>query len=316
MASKWEVMDALKRAKLKAPAKAVVMMLLSAADTETAAIPAQFTPSLDDLAEWTSLARSTVAEWLDVLEETGWVERTRPSKAEALGSGRRTLYRITVGLLDVAGQLKRKRPSKRSADAMTVRHADGHEGEQSATRTVEGSATRTSEDPNSPPRGLVDEGTVRHADSQQSATRTMTVRHADLNSPPRGHSSSSSSVHQSSSPPTGGVADAPPLIGEELFDRKPETQGQHANRLTKVYYARVPMSNFIAVSKIVGKAIESGYDDERITAGLNALADDPGRAVSLNTLRIAIEGGPKQARSPDWRDVSNQDHSEWTKGNQ
>lgn len=79
-----------------------------------------------------------------------------------------------------------------------------------------------------------------------------------------------------------------------LREAADETQGQRANRLTKTYTDRVPMSAFLAVQGVVLKAIKAGKTDDEITAALVRLADD-GRSVTANTLRIEIEGQPKTA---------------------
>jgi hypothetical protein len=96
------------------------------------------------------------------------------------------------------------------------------------------------------------------------------------------------------------AADEPPQHAE------PETEGQRINRLAKVYTDLVPLSTFLAVQGVVRKAVRSTepgtrqplYDDEQITDGLRALAKEK-RALTANTLRVAIEGfGRSSGHSP------------------
>jgi len=77
----------------------------------------------------------------------------------------------------------------------------------------------------------------------------------------------------------------------------PETEGQRINRLTTIYTDLVPLSAFGAVQGVVRKAVKSGlYDDATITRGLTGLADE-GRPVTMDTLRIQMEGmGPLPKR--------------------
>lgn len=73
-----------------------------------------------------------------------------------------------------------------------------------------------------------------------------------------------------------------------------ESPGQRANRLTKTYTDLVPMSAFLAVQGVVAKAIKAAKTDAEIEGGLVRLAES-GRPVTVNTLRIEIEGQPKTA---------------------
>lgn len=70
-----------------------------------------------------------------------------------------------------------------------------------------------------------------------------------------------------------------------------ESETQRAQRLTKVYTNKVPLSKFPAVMGIVKKALKAGYSDQQITIALEGLADD-GRPVTVDSLRIQMEGLP------------------------
>lgn len=70
-----------------------------------------------------------------------------------------------------------------------------------------------------------------------------------------------------------------------------ESEIQKAQRITKVYTNKVPLSKFPAVLGIVRKALKAGYNDEQITVALEGLADE-GRPVTVDSLRIQMEGLP------------------------
>lgn len=93
---RYRVTTAVRRSKLPAPAKLVMLVLADVADVGTAEIPPHRTPSLTQLTKETGLSRSTVAAHLLALEEAGWVVRTRPTTAEALGQWERTRYQLRV----------------------------------------------------------------------------------------------------------------------------------------------------------------------------------------------------------------------------
>jgi hypothetical protein len=301
---KWRIQDALRKVQMKTPAKALVWDLLSRVTAETGVIPARWTPSLTELAESTCLGRSTVATYLRGLEATGWVMRERPEVADAINNGRRTQYRLAIGSFDLPPELKYEKHKRKPRKDAAASDSSGAELVQELNH--HGSGAELSK--------AVETG---HDGSGAELSKSGHGSGAELSMVQELNSDSSgaehylySSVHQSSSPPTGGDAPAPQpedgaLFGDEQIERKPkpETDNQRANRLAKIYYDRVPMSKFVATSQIVKKAISSKYTDDQITAGLNALADDPGRPLTLTTLRIAIEGGQSRPRI-DNRSVS------------
>lgn len=73
-----------------------MLTLADVAEVGTAEIPERFTPSLSVLANETGLGRSTVAIHLRALERDGWIVRSRPSTANALGRGERTQYHLQI----------------------------------------------------------------------------------------------------------------------------------------------------------------------------------------------------------------------------
>lgn len=86
--------------KLEPSARLVLCALMSKADNDTAEVAPEHSPSLTTLAEMTGLAKSAVAEWLNALEDAGWVKRIRGASRTA-----RTIYALLVG-----GQTAARRP--------------------------------------------------------------------------------------------------------------------------------------------------------------------------------------------------------------
>jgi hypothetical protein len=137
--TKWEVERAVLKSKLDPQPKLIMLVLNTWAEEKTAEIPPKHTPSLEKLAAATGLSKSTVAEWLNVLDAAGWIFRDRPTKAESLGAGRRTRYRLAIGDLDAsprpAARASRKgkhgqAPKASSPRSSTVRTADSPQGGQ------------------------------------------------------------------------------------------------------------------------------------------------------------------------------------------
>lgn len=81
---------------------------------------------------------------------------------------------------------------------------------------------------------------------------------------------------------------------------RPPTQltvNQRAQRLATSYTDQVPMSKFPAVMGIAKRAIEANHPDDLIEAALLRLAAE-GRSLTVETLRIEIEGRPPPQRQP------------------
>jgi hypothetical protein len=94
--TKFEVTKAVRASDLPAPARLVMFVLADVAETGTAEIPEQFTPSLSVLARETGLNESTVKRHLKDLEAGSWVDRRRPTAEAARLRGERTRYRLTI----------------------------------------------------------------------------------------------------------------------------------------------------------------------------------------------------------------------------
>jgi hypothetical protein len=104
---------------------------------------------------------------------------------------------------------------------------------------------------------------------------------------------------------------------QHIEDAKPETEGQRVYRLAHTYTDRVKLSNYNAVAGVVKKAVLSTdddglplYTDRQIEDGLSSLRES-GWSVTGNTLRIAIEGLPRQRGKSTgaYRDDPNRDYS-------
>ena len=70
---------------------------------------------------------------------------------------------------------------------------------------------------------------------------------------------------------------------------------RRAQALARRYVERVPLSNFPGVLGISKKAIAAGHPDDAIAAALDRLAAE-GRSLTVETLRIELEGQPARGR--------------------
>jgi hypothetical protein len=113
MVDRWSVERAVRdpTCTLDPPGRQLVLTLLTWSDYDTAMIPERFTPSLTDLVNATGLARSTVAAWLNKLEEQGWVVRERPTVAAARSRKARTVYSLRVPAGPLSGLVRTRASS-------------------------------------------------------------------------------------------------------------------------------------------------------------------------------------------------------------
>lgn len=77
-------------------------------------------------------------------------------------------------------------------------------------------------------------------------------------------------------------------------ERVKKTVNTAAQELARGYCEQVPLSNFAGIMGIVRKALNAGYEHPVIAAALTRLAVD-GRPVTVNTLRIEMEGMPARS---------------------
>ena len=109
MSSVRDVMRAVMDSEMPDTGRHIMHVLAFKANWETGVIPAEFTPSLSEQARMTALSKSTVAEWLGVLDATGWLKRERPPKGS---KDERTRYTLLIGSSYVP---KPERASRRPA---------------------------------------------------------------------------------------------------------------------------------------------------------------------------------------------------------
>lgn len=265
---KWRVNNAVTRSTLPPFARLIMFVLSNRADTRTAVIPDEHTPSLSTIADESGLGLATVKRHLNILEADGWVRRERPTDEERV-RGVRTRYRLAIGS---AKSTAHSEP--RSTAQSEPSEASEHGSQRAVPGLTESLGTAQAE-----PR----HGSQRAQSTAQSEPSTYIPIVSDLSDQLRG-------------------ADAPGDDGSNaLFGAppKPESEGQRVNRLARTYTDRVKLSNFQAVAAIVRTAVritdDEGsprYGDQALTAALSALADE-GRTVTANALRFALDGPPR-----------------------
>lgn len=97
MATKWEINKAVKASSLPPPSRLIMFALSDSADAKTGVVPEEHAPSLRELAEWTGHGKATVIRHLDLLEESGWLTRERPSIEAARLEHAKTNYQLFIG---------------------------------------------------------------------------------------------------------------------------------------------------------------------------------------------------------------------------
>jgi hypothetical protein len=262
-------------------------------------IPEHRTPSLTELTTWSGLGRSTVGKRLNHLEGTGWLKRSRPATADALGRHERTVYWLAIG--ETEERAKPKRPGRGryaepGAAAGLVQPL--HEGEQ--TKEAE-----TLVQPLHDPSAAAAPDPVQPLHDPSAAA-------AHNNQPPTGVGFTQGSQQDPPAHAAAAAAATPPLPGFETTEQtpapkpkrkgaakkpaaepKPPTEGQRINKLARSYTDVVKPSTFHGVRAAVQAMVRCGeYSDEQIAAALEHLALPENRnrlAVSTNTLRIAVD---------------------------
>lgn len=163
-------------------------------------------------------------------------------------------------------------------------------------------------------QGLIGQGFIR-VDRQAGGTRdmrddrrpnayTITLNGATYTPPredergdigaPRGDIHDAHGVKPTSPKPSIEPSIEPPIkMPDPSAPATAESVNQRANRLTKTYTDLQPMSRFPAIAGIVKRAIAAGHPDDAITDALVRLAAE-GRSVTVETLRIELEGMPAE----------------------
>lgn len=275
---KWRVNMAVRRSNLPSTARLIMFVLSDMAEAKTGVIPERMTPSLRDLARETGLGESTIKTQLLLLEELGWLVRSRPN-AKAQGRYATTAYRLQIGSAGEERSPHKRARSKPSPEAEEGQEQAPSEGQEMAPSEAQGGQEIT-------PRGP--------GDSSEGARRWPPIyKDDDRDDRYDRNAAADAATH----------GDGGALFDADSPAPKPETENQRANRLTRVYTDRVQLSNFNAVFGVVRTAVRSTaddgrplYTDQQITDALNKLADE-GWSVSANTLRIAIQGRPRRVPS-------------------
>lgn len=93
---KWRVNNAVTRSTLPPPSRLVMFVLSNRADSKTAVIPDEHTPTLAELAQDSGLGEATVKRHLASLEASGWVRVQRPT-GEQMARHLPNRYALAVG---------------------------------------------------------------------------------------------------------------------------------------------------------------------------------------------------------------------------
>lgn len=87
---------------------------------------------------------------------------------------------------------------------------------------------------------------------------------------------------------------------EKRAPANPRPITKAAQELAKAYHERVPLCRFPAIMKICKRALETGYEFNAVKSALLRLADT-GRSVTIDSLRIEMDGPPVRAAPGDDR---------------
>lgn len=195
-----QLQRAVLRSEIPATGRHILLTLAVKANWETGVIAAEYTPSLAGLAEDTGLSKSTIAEWLDVLDTAGWVKRERPPRAS---KDERTLYTLLIGSPCVPKpQRSSRRPASKASRPPGGPPAETDPAAPSRTSGPPGGPLRRADSRNAsalPASSGPPGGPVRPADhSSRPPSGTPAVRLADASSPPGGPASIGNSPSESS----------------------------------------------------------------------------------------------------------------------
>lgn len=77
MTTKWEYQGAIQESDLPGPARWIATLISSRADKDTCVVPDRFAWSLEELARASGFSEATVKRQLNLLEDQGWLKRSR-----------------------------------------------------------------------------------------------------------------------------------------------------------------------------------------------------------------------------------------------
>lgn len=129
---RWDIERAVFNSTMDSRARLIMLALLAKADNATAVTAPEHTPAFSTLAAMTGLSKAVLSEWLQALEDSGWVIRSKPDGG---GRGNRTIYAMREGAPSVVRRprdLRVPRPRKNSSpgepfEAKKVRPANASE---------------------------------------------------------------------------------------------------------------------------------------------------------------------------------------------
>jgi IclR helix-turn-helix domain len=107
-----EFQAAVQASRLPSAARGLLLGMAVWADYATGEITTGYTRSLTAIVAATGLPRSTVTEYLDRLEETGWIIRHVPTLARSR-AGDSTWYELTIGKPDLPERYRASRVAKK-----------------------------------------------------------------------------------------------------------------------------------------------------------------------------------------------------------
>lgn len=324
---KWEIQDQLRKVPMKAPVKALVWDLLSRVDVKTGVIPADHTPSLTELEESTCLGRSTITTYLRALEETGWVPRVRPSAADSLGRGQRTLYRLAVGSFDLPAVIKHEKHKRKPRKDEAASDSSGDDLVQEMTSSGDDLAKHAETGRESSGDDLPRNGASSGDDLEIGQEMTPARSGDDPNKEPLTEVLSSS-VHQGSSSTTD-AADSKPKKRQPKPEPKRDDVDQLCTRLAEWIVKNGSKPPKVSATWKREARLLLDTDNRELSKAL-ALIDwcqqdgfwrknilsMPKFRQKYDQLRLAAVDDWNRNRGnakSDWRDVSGQDHSAWTK---
>jgi len=276
---KWRVNRGVRASNLPPAARLIMFVLSDMADAKTGMVPLKQTPSLADLARETGHGESTVKEQLAVLEELGWVKRSRPNASERARHVP-TYYQVAVGSPGKErAPLKRKprarsKPSDETPEGQELAIGEGREialeneseGQELANRGPGANDSRA----RSWPSYLKDDDLYDHDDQKLAADAAPiddaeVVFEGELIPPPK---------------------TAPKRSRKASKPKPPDPFGDIAQELTEAFFERHKgrtAQKFPAVRGVVKTALEGGVPRNVVAHAMNAVMDS-GWAISEKTL--------------------------------
>lgn len=267
--TKWQVNQAVRESELPAPSRLIMFVLSDVAEAQTGAVPAKRTPSVRQLVAETGLKESAVKKHLALLESSGWLERSRPSAAEAARHVP-SRYRLEIGNPSPGGHLTTPEDPIRESPDDPRKQPRGSQGDP------RNEDRESPDDPRIPVSGVtrrppmpIDE--VENLDDLKAA--------ADAAAP------------QSPQPIT---EDTPKTLRKPRKPREPkepappkhEAADALAARFWEIHRAATAQP-FLAIRGVIRTAIANGIERDELAQALDRLAREH-RAISGGTITTAI----------------------------